>query len=133
MLKAASANVLQQNNFSFYSCFFSPSLPSLLFFSSSFLSPFGNIRNPGQRARQRESEGKKIFKNNHNKKKLPPHEQKEKGPSRSRLYVPLRKTKGRYRGRQRRILGAATFATQKVEEEETQGGLETPLCFCLLC
>lgn len=112
---------------------FSPFSPLPAFFSSSFLSPFGNIRNPGQRARQRESEGKKIFKNNHNKKKLPPHEQKEKGPSRSRLYVPLRKTKGRYRGRQRRILGAATFATQKVEEEETQGGLETPLCFCLLC
>lgn len=112
---------------------FFPLLSPPCFFSSSFLSPFGNIRNPGQRARQRESEGKKIFKNNHNKKKLPPHEQKEKGPSRSRLYVPLRKTKGRYRGRQRRILGAATFATQKVEEEETQGGLETPLCFCLLC
>lgn len=133
MLKAASANVLQQNNFSFYSCFFSPSLPSLLFFlllSSLLLAISATLGKERDRGRAR---GKKIFKNNHNKKKLPPHEQKEKGPSRSRLYVPLRKTKGRYRGRQRRILGAATFATQKVEEEETQGGLETPLCFCLLC
>lgn len=105
-------------------CFF------FFFFPLSFWQypqPWAKSETEGERGE------KKIFKNNHNKKKLPPHEQKEKGPSRSRLYVPLRKTKGRYRGRQRRILGAATFATQKVEEEETQGGLETPLCFCLLC
>lgn len=97
MLKAASANVLQQNNFSFYSCFFSPSLPSLLFFlllSSLLLAISATLGKERDRGRAR---GKKSLKTIIIKKKLPPHEQKEKGPSRSRLYVPLRKTKGRYR------------------------------------
>lgn len=62
MLKAASANVLQQNNFSFYSCFFSPSLPSLLFFlllSSLLLAISATLGKERDRGRAR---GKKSLK-----------------------------------------------------------------------
>lgn len=53
VLKAASANVLQQNNFS-------SSLFSFAFFSSLFsppfsLSAFSNIRNPGQTQRKKKN------------------------------------------------------------------------------
>lgn len=62
VLKTASANVLQQNNFSFYSCFFSPSLPSLLFFlllSSLLLAISATLGKERDRGRAR---GKKSLK-----------------------------------------------------------------------
>lgn len=71
MLKAASANVLQQNNFSFYSCFFSPSLPSLLFFlllSSLLLAISATLGKERDRGRAR---GKKSLKTIIIKKKTP--------------------------------------------------------------
>lgn len=124
MLKAASANVLQRNNFPVLLLFFFYFSPLPVFFFPLYLLSAISATLGRQRK-------KKIFKNNHNEK-LPPYEQNEKGPSRSWLSVPLRKRKGRYRRRQRRTLGAVTFATRKAEEEK-DGGTEEVLCFCLSC
>lgn len=98
MLKAASGTVLQQNNFSVSPFFFFFSPLSQIFFLH-LLSAISATR--GRRE-------KKIFKNNHNEKLHP--EQEEKDPGRGWLSAPLRKRKGRYRRRQRRPLGAVTFA-----------------------
>lgn len=58
MLKAASANVLQRNNFSISLLFFFFCLPYL--FSPS-LSAFSNIRNPGQTEERKKKKSLKTI------------------------------------------------------------------------
>lgn len=108
MLKAASANVLQQNNFSF-SLFFSP--PCLFF----FLLCFRQYPQPwAERA-------KKIFKNNHNKTFLP---KKRRKRALARLGCLFLWGRGRVDTDADRVGGllvqCSDLCTQEMEEEVAQ-------------